>query len=381
MLLRLWRTFRLFFLIVLFLALTLFLVITTPWHRWFGSPPTYAGLIAQGQPLVAAITRFHQDCDLWPEYLDDLFPSYLPTRPAPEWYYTVTPDGSSLSTLTHERRTHVGYDFDPLHPAWRVFGEVDNRLLSSPPPPPPLFPTSTPSPETILNHELAELDRRIAREPSLIEHRRGKASLLQSLGHLDEARATLHQAETDLPLAAWPPLALAALDATPASADTFAHWVAAHPSFTHSYDLSLLHRQLHNDTAALADMRAALRLPIQIAEDDPQTLAFYLWDMARFALRHNDDALVLQLTDAWDRAAVSQQIAESSAAPLRAAAQLALGDDAAALATMHAFDARPLPTWADHLPELRAAINAHHHAFHYDPGPVPATPEIFALPQ
>jgi hypothetical protein len=377
-LLRLWRSFRLFFLILVFLALALFLAVTTPWQRWFGTRPNYAALIAQGQPLVAAINRFHQDCDLWPEYLDDLFPRYLIARPSAAWYYTVTPEGPALSTSTHERRTHVGYDFDPLHPQWRVFGEVDNRPLSSTPPP---ATTSAPTPDTILANELAELDRRIAREPSLLDHRRGKASLLRSLGRLDDARTTITQAAADLPQAAWPPLALAALDLTLQSADTFVQWVAAYPSFTHTYDLSLLHRQLHDDPSALADLHAALHYPLRIADDDPQTLAFYLWDMARYALHQNDPALALQLTDAWDRALAAHQLPESSIAPLRAAAQFAQHDDPTALATMQSFDARPLPTWAAHLNELRTALTTHNHAFTYDPGPVPPAYDIFQLPQ
>jgi hypothetical protein len=377
-LLRLWRSFRLLFLILVFLALSLFLAVTTPWQRWFGTPPNYAALVAQGQPLVAAVNRFHQDCDLWPEYLDDLFPRYLPAPPAPAWYYQLTPDGPALSTLLHERRTHLGYDFDPLHPHWRVFGEVDNRLL---PTTSPAITTTAPAPERLLHNELAELDRRIQREPSFLDHRRAKASLLRSLGHLDQARTTITQAAADLPQAAWPPLALAALDLTPQSTDTFAQWVAAHPSFIHAYDLSLLHRQLHNDPAALADLRAALRFPLRIADDDPQTLAFYLWDMARYALRQNDTALALQLADAWDRALAAHQLTESSIAPLRAAAQFAQHDDPAALATLHAFDARPLPTWATHLSDLRAALTTHNHTFTYDPGPTPPAYEIFQLPQ
>ncbi len=341
---RFWRSIRLGFLILVFFALTLFLVATTPWRRWFGSPPTYAALLAEGRPLIAAIYRFRTENNLWPEYLDDLVPRYLPKPPAPIWYYVTTPDGPALSTPTGERRTHVGYDFDPIHPHWQVFGEVDNRVLptseNDPPPPSPL------SSQQSLANELRELDRRIAHEPMLLEHYRAKASVLRAAARDDEARATIHTAETSLPQNFWPSLAWAAMNPSRESVNVFAAWVAAHPSFTHQYYLAILEQQSHDAPAALAAIQKSLDYPIEVAPDDPNVLAFYFWDMTRYAFAQQNFPLALRLTDIWQNANTDHRADEKSNLPLRAAALLAIGDAKAAAALLAAFDAQKPPCWA-----------------------------------
>ncbi len=283
-----------------------------------------------------------------------------------------------MAISTGERRTHVGYDFDPQNPRWQVFGETDNRFLTSAPPPSTL--PSRLSTEEQLARELHELDRRIAREPALLEHRRAKASLLQSLGRLEESRATIQAAAVALPQNFWPPLALAALDATPAAREHFAAWSTANPSFTHQYYLSLLDRQIHDDASALHSVEKSLDFPIEVSPDDPNILAFYLWDMTRYALAQKEFPLVLRLSDAWQRADTTHQLDEKSYLPLRAAALLAMHDQLGAqtaLAVLHRANAT---TWAQNIPNLDAAVTRADFSYTYDPGASPSRYSIFALP-
>ncbi len=226
-----------------------------------------------------------------------------------------------------------------------------------------------------------ELDRRTAREPGLMEHRRGKAALLRSLHRMTEARGELERAAHDFPDDAWPRLALAALDPTQDGVGAFANWDAEHPSFTHSYYLSLLYRMVHDDDHALAAMEHAMTLPIEIGADDTHILAFYLSDMARYALARKQWALVLQITNAWQKESAAHHIEENSYLPLRAAAELALGDRSAAERDLAMLDTLKTPTWAQHVDALKTAVANDDHTFVYDPGSTPPPFDIFPLPQ
>ncbi|MGN6367168.1 MAG: tetratricopeptide repeat protein [Phycisphaerae bacterium] len=375
-----WRTFRLALFLFVFVVLGIYLGFTTPWRRLFGPRPDFAALLRSGDPLVAAIYRFHADTALWPEYLDDLAPKYLPASPPATWYFTLTPDGPSLATTVDADQTHVGYTFDLHHPAWRVFGYESPRTLRDDTASPTTHPA--PPPENVrTENELAELDRRITREPRLLEHRRDKASLLLSLHRTDDARQVLQQAAADFPDAAWPRLALAAIDPTPDAIAAFAAWNTDHPAFTHDYDLFLLYRRTHDDPHALAAIHHALTLPIELAPDDTHILPFYLFDMARYALAHKQYALVLQITNAWQKQSAAHRIEENSYLPLRAAAELALGHPADAQKDLALLDTLKTPTWASNLHALQQAVDRGDTRFAYDPGNSPSPFDIFPLPQ
>ena len=159
---RFWWWFRVGLLSVIFMGLGVYLVSTSPWGRWFGRAPDYNAMMAEGDGIVAAIERFKAERGLWPEYLDDLAPDYLKAPPGREWFYELTPvmepggevkargtraaGGAtkeelvpSLPSLSRHAdgrnaRAHVGYDFDPKNPSWRLFGDVpadEERVLRS----------------------------------------------------------------------------------------------------------------------------------------------------------------------------------------------------------------------------------------------------------
>ncbi|HVX85435.1 MAG TPA: hypothetical protein VH253_11690 [Phycisphaerae bacterium] len=388
---RFWRYFRFTLLIAAFLLLGAYLFTMTPWREKLGWGPNYRDIVQEGNPIVAGLYQFHARRGLWPEYLEDLSPAFLKTPPAPRWNYAVDPgEGPALATPTALARTNVGYDFSQH--VWRVFGEQDNRVLAAGP-----GGTAT-APATglgggVATEELAELDRRMAREPEDVEHRRGKASLLRSLGRWAEAEGVIEAAARALPEDYWPPLAKATLrlpDAPPATTRAAATesdaaaleelepWTAAHPSFTHGYYLALAQRLAGENAAAIATIRAALKQPVELGRDDPYVLAFYLYDEARFALEQQQWALAVGLCDAWQRATETATfVPDDSYRALRAAAELAQGDFSAAQRDVAAIGTGRHR--AGDLDALKAAIEKRDAGFRYAPGG-PAPYRVFELP-
>lgn len=331
-----------------------------------------------------------------------------PQAPALDWYYTVTPGsesgGPSLARnkSTDKYRTHIGFDFDPKTPSWRVFGDLENRILKT------LAPAATMSTTlpaaTIQANALAEFDRRIHRERTLIDHWRDKISYLRRLGRLPEARAIAAQALQEFPTHYWPRMALAALWLDEFAAATvaatfpdvthdFAVWVADNPTYTHYYYLAILQRLAHNDPAALAALQQMTKLPMQRAPEDSGALAYYAWDATRLALRQEQWDLAIALCDQWQAAAQADKTDELSYLPLRAAARLARnkpGDLDQALTDLDNLAATKLTCWAsgiysENLPALRAAIKARNPAFRFNPAPpgstAPGEFHVFSTPQ
>jgi hypothetical protein len=398
---RFWRTLRLGMLIIVFIGTTFYLALTTPWARYFLPAPRYTSIIQQGRPIVAAIYAFKADRGLWPEYLDELSPAYLPKRPSSKWYYVGPPVGPSLEQSPDNDRTHVGFNFAPVSPAWRVSGNGDERILQ---------PEAPPGPSTLpagvrIENELAELDRRIRWEPDLMEHRRAKASFLRSLGRMAAARVVIRQAAAAAPFHFWPRIAALALDlevpagppgsttgpdqapalvtapALSSSLRDFDRWAHDPPTFTHLYYLSLIRRLAHQTPEALSAVEEAAKLPPAVGADDMSRPAFYLWDMARFALEQKQWDLTLKLTASWEKMQSDGRGPEDSYLALAAAAHLAQGNFAAAQASMDNLDARKNPTWAQNLAPLRQAVAGKNAAFRYDPGDDPPPFQIFAVPQ
>jgi hypothetical protein len=395
-----WRNFRLGMLVLMFFGTLFYLLATFPFARYFGRTPTYSAQIAEGQPIVDAIYRFKAQRGLWPQYLDDLAPEFLPKAPSLKWNYQVLPggDGPSLAMRIGDNgQDTLGYDFDPANPSWRALEGYGDRVLKRLPPPNPLTrPASDPS--AMAMRQLQELDRRIAREPLWMEHRRAKAAILHALGRTDQARAVIAAAKTSNDNHFWPRLAEATLDlpapATPgtttttgpavtwpSSAVAFEVWVRAHPTFTHFYYLSLLDRLAGRNTEAFAAIEDALKQTIAADEDDPSPTVFYLWDMARFTLSQRQYDLTLKITDTWLKTQAHPKREEDSNFALSAAARLAKSDFPGAEADLRKLTARKTATWAKNVDALRDAVTRHDTAFHYDPGPNPPSYQVFQLPQ
>ncbi len=388
----LWRNFRYAVLLGGFVLLGAYLFMTTPWHEYIYGKPTYSEVIVEGQPIVDALYRFKTERGLWPQYIEDLFPDYLPQRPDTAWYYTLTPQGPSLAKArsTDKRRTHIGYDFDPRSPTWRAFGDSDNRVLQTLPP--PATSTSAPSSEQRLANSLAELDRRIVREPGDMDHWRHKVSILRKAGRIPEAQTVIQEALTRYPANFWPRLALAALQfetfnnttsptTFPDVTSEFDQWTKDNPSYSHSFYLSVLHRLANNDPAALATLEKMPALPMQLLAGDDQSLDYYAWDASRFALAQQRWDLVVALCDQWQKTVEDGNAKQYSFLPIRAAARLALGDFDKAQADVDRLRAENVNTWSKNEPALEAAIKAKDKTFRYPPGPLPAPYSVFAQPE
>jgi hypothetical protein len=258
--------------------------------------------------------------------------------------------------------------------------------------------------ETLAEHELQELDRRIVNDHGYMGHWRAKASVLLKLGRTPEAKAAIAGAKASNDNHFWPRLAEASLAlqnpfastsapaaaAAPASAPAstwpqpaanFEAWARANPTFTHYYYLSLLDRTAGRDAEALAAIEEALKQPVAASADDTAPTALYLWDMARFALAQGKYDLVLKITDAWQKNASYPQREEDSYLALAAAAKLAKGDPAAAEAELKKLAARKTVTWAKNIDALRAAVERGDTKFRYDPGPNPPPYQVFQLPE
>jgi hypothetical protein len=417
-----WWWIRLALFIVMFLGLGVYLFQATPWRRWIGLAPDYSPLLERGNRIVDAVHAFRARHGLWPQYLEDLEPvdpSLLEPPPrslggAGRWFYDLTqvPDDTAPSglrvlpslsiRLPEGPRAHVGYDFDPLDPVWHFFGNIEEKRVPYRPPPSATRPAADQ-----LAAALAEMDRRIGREPGDVEHRRALSGLLMSAGRVDEVRAVVAEAARDFPVSYWPRLAAAVLDLPPASggpvpgapADTapatplpsslppavqaFAQWVQGKPAFTHWFYLSHLERAAGRPDAAAAAMAAASRLPVEVATDDPNTAAYYLWDMTRWALESKRWALAIELADAWQQAHVDKAVADASYLPLRAVARLATGNMAAAHADLAAFDELPAPrrAWAKNIEALRDAVGRGNVGYRYSPGKLPGAFEVFPRPE
>ena len=408
---RFWWWFRLALLCVVTLGLGTYLLVATPWRNWLGLAPDYSAQIAQGDPIVTAIYGFKAERGLWPEYLDDLVPEYLPKAPGRQWFYELSSSGRphgqprelpSLSTAATQEglsRAHLGYDFDPTSPAWRIFGDADQRIIRKGRP--TGAPTTQLSADERTARQLKELDRRLQKEPGILDHWMDKAGLLVSLDRLSEASTVVDEASMNLPESAWPWLAQAALDlrqhkastresspetgaaTLPAPIEQFKQWVNDHPSFTRWYDLYWLCRQWGGpDSQNLATdaARQALGQAIEVDSDDRHIAAYYLWDLSRWALKTGQWDLALAICQTWEKAHADGRVHEQSYLAIRAGAELAKGDLTAARADIEAAQ-KAGPIWAKNLDPLATAINRGDRTFKYDPGATPGELEVFETPE
>jgi hypothetical protein len=201
-----------------------------------------------------------------------------------------------------------------------------------------------------------------------------------------------------LPESYWPKLAAAVLELespptapgdrpakTPA-AEALAEWVRRRPSMTRWFYLSHLERLASRTDAAAAAMNQAAMLPIEVAADDPNVGAYYLWDMMRWAMETKRWPLATRLADSWELAHRERQTANVSYLPLRAAVRLAEGNLLGARKDLEAFDALPLPrrVWAQHIDTpggLREAVMREDRGYRYSPGKLPGSFEVFPRPQ
>lgn len=197
-------------------VLVWFLLKYTPWHTWLRKPD-YVGAARPGVPVVKAIYEFRYDVGLWPQYLADLAPKYLPKPPGlSEWFYDTSVSPPQLKKELGSSGLFVGYDFDPQNRGWKAWGPFvpvhDLPVAQDAPKAPP------PQLADMADKVLAEFDRRIKREPLIIEHAQSKAAVLKTLGRRAELRAFCETLKKTRPLNVWPRMALAVLELEDAQA-------------------------------------------------------------------------------------------------------------------------------------------------------------------
>jgi len=352
-----WWWIRLFILSFALVAIGWYLFHSTPWRKRLGIQPTYTEQITEGDQIVKAIRACQQRTGLWPQYLEDL---KLPPQKF-SWFYELQnlPEGHRQPALSFRatgegERAHLAYMFaaTPAEEMWIVFGSGIDRTErpTGVPATSPTITTATPS----LDATLTELDHRIAREPTILRHRQDKISLLVLRGRAAEAQTAIDAAIHDLPNAAWPRLARAAIalqgtttsstaatstttPALPTDVTAYVDWAAARPSLTRLFGTHVLFRQMHDPVRAAAAVKEALAQPVEVDDEDEQIAAFYLWDMARWALETSNWDLALQIANRWEAAVADKKVVDTSYLGIRAAAEAAQGNAPAASADLAAL--------------------------------------------
>lgn len=390
----------------------------------------YLGLARDGQPLVAAVTRFHTETGLWPEDTVDLVPDYLDQRPDQHWY--LEPDGTTPCLLRKapQGRAYVRFDFTAGGPdggvGWKKINfEGKVSALDLPTPSPTTAPAPLPAAQLWAN-KIKVLERRIARTHGhgVVDYYRTKASLLHRLGRDDQIPQVLEQARLAVPNHYWPLLAAAVLDpypvlipeslapasrpattsapatapvqvattgtATPTAAKAppalppaqrLVEWARETPSFTHYFYLAWFYDRRETPNAGGFSAKRGVRLaleeackyPLELDEDDAAKYAFYGFDACRLAYRVGAYDTVLKIAEQWrQRAALDGPKRDESYLAWRAAAELALGqlDTARADAAAAVEHNKEYPLWADHLDELAAAAQRADTRFIYPPAAV-----------
>ena len=96
----------------LYLGVALFIVFSSSWAAGFISTRQREASIAAAQPIIAAAERFHSATGSYPQSLDDLIPTYLPTEPRTRMGFR----GTRFTLSARPDRFHVTFAL----PAWML---------------------------------------------------------------------------------------------------------------------------------------------------------------------------------------------------------------------------------------------------------------------
>ena len=182
----------------------------------------------RGRPVVEAIYRYKHAQGLWPQRLDDLVPRFATAEQVEPWdYWWSHWGGWEVSNRTQFPQGCAAYRKDRFGTGWvRSLREGEEPLAVEQP---------VPEPEAVAEEELdrrilAELRRRIEREPGEMAHAQGLVSRLIRGGSLQEARSECEALVARFQDRWWPRAALALIDVKLASEDEavrrLAAWVA-----------------------------------------------------------------------------------------------------------------------------------------------------------
>jgi tetratricopeptide (TPR) repeat protein len=182
----------------------------------------------------------------------------------------------------------------------------------------------------------------------------------------------------------WPCLAVLADAGSRKEAEaTFHKWAQDNPAFIHWWYLCRYYRDGGRDSDAVAALQSAVKCPLESVDDDETWVpAAFAFDAASYAYQQKQYELVLDIARVWSSPKGIYNYFSDDIYAFRAAAELALGQFAAAkadadkaveAASKHAI-------WATHLSELQKAANEHDRDFKYDPGSSGANWSLFPPP-
>jgi tetratricopeptide (TPR) repeat protein len=233
---------------------------------------------------------------------------------------------------------------------------------------------------------LAYYDHQIAADPTAKRAHTVKITYLLSQKRTAEALEACRAAAKAFPDWWRPPVALAMLgdgESRKQAEPQLVKWVAAHPAFLHSWYVARYYRESGRDAEAVAALKTAVKSPLEDVDDDagwvPSAFAF---DAASFAYRQKEFELVLDIARVWASPRGTYNYFDDNIYAFRAAAELALGQFAAAIADADkAVEARKQhANWAAHLEALQQAAHAKDQKFIYDPGTACGEWELFPKP-
>jgi len=319
----------------------------------------------RGKPVVEAVYRYKHTQGLWPHRLDDLVPRFATAAQVEPWDYWWSHWGEwEVSNRTQFPGGCALYRKGRFGTGWVLSLREGEEPLGVEQP--------VPEPEAVAEDELdrrilAELRRRIEREPDEMAHAQGLISRLIRHGRLQEARTECEALVARLPGRWWPHAALALIDVKLGSEDEAVRrltaWVAQARRAETYLLLARFCEPLGRHGEALAAVRAIVELG-RIGETERFTPSAILYEGACYALGRGEPKLVLELCDLWEQEA---SYSEQSYHALRAAAHLALGHfgEAKAHHAKAVEKRRRQVTWASHLDELGQAIAARDTGFRY----------------
>jgi hypothetical protein len=221
---------------------------------------------------------------------------------------------------------------------------------------------------------IAYFDHRIAAEPGLRRNYADKIGYLLSIKRNADALSTCGDAATAFPKWWRPPVTMAMLaDAGSAKeAETkLRKWLEDNPAFIHWWYLCRYERNKGRDGDALTALQNAVKCPLENVDDDGTWVpAAFAFDAASYAYRQKQDALVLEIARVWASPRGVYNYVSDDLYAFRAAAELRLGQFAAAKSDAATVVRAPSEhaIWAQHLSELQKAANEQDRNFNYEPG-------------
>jgi hypothetical protein len=238
----------------------------------------------------------------------------------------------------------------------------------------PANPTDDPRQARLLEY----LDHRIAADPTSKRNYTEKIGYLLSLKRTADALVACQAAARAFPNWWRPQVTLVMLadpGSRPGAEASFHKWVQDNPAFIHWWYLCRYYRDRGRHDDAVAALKQAVKYSLEgVDEDATWVPAAFAFDATDFAYRQKQYGLVLEIARVWGHPRGVYNYFDDDIYAFRAAAELKLGQVAAARADADRVvkAASEHAIWAGHLAELQQAVMAGDQNFEYEPGNLPS---------